>query len=144
MNVAGSPLSCHIHRVATTRATSGLWRPHQFFVGSLCHRGTIRQELNVRIVGGLLRCDAAPELLCSHNVCATYASDIWDLGVVIAELLNGEALLSVRGRGYTPSVAAQLLEPSLGVVAAAPERYQQVIAYSLAHTIKVHIAAARH
>lgn len=96
--------------------------------------------------GTEFRACGAPELRDSDSVEATYASDIWDLGVILAEILNGEGLAPAdlanlfQGVKTSPSMCDV---QALGRVAGAPKQYQTRITDCLEGTLQVHTAAHR-
>jgi hypothetical protein len=106
-----------------------------------CRQPNPLSQHGVVVHGDSFRRCGAPELRRSHVVCASYASDIWDLGVVIAEILSGS------GECLDDGITACHLEETslllqdvraLGKVAGAPERYRADIADCLQKTLKVY------
>ena len=90
----------------------------------------------VAIIGSELRCNAAPELRASEEVGATRGSDMWDLGVVLAEITSGTTFTKFEG-----DVKKLRLDDRCRV-AAAPSRHVEETADCLKTTIKVHTPAA--
>ena len=88
------------------------------------------------MLGRNLRQDAAPELRASEEVGATRESDVWDLGVVLAEIISGTTFELFEGdvEGLRLDVRCR--------VAAAPSRHHEETADCLTTTIKVHTPAA--